>query len=294
MSNVFFQDGANYKIDKNKKIKIIRYDVSGDAEIIDTSNKVNGLKDIEKISKNIFYDKKNNRYARYKLDDEKTEDSLRKSMKVLNNKLKNNFNGGSNELFITLTTAVPVSNVTEIKLYFEQFWEKLKSKYTGMEYAYVLEWQETRNSWHFHLLLKDMKNSVLYIPNSKIEFLWGKGYTKTSRVSADPKYNSIDEEEILTYDDRNIRDTVETLGIKKVISYMCKLKSKKSIPRYVRCFETSRNLKSPQIEVKTYGDVYDEMTGSNYQLNKETTTLVRDVKTKAIVNKIKKEVWSIK
>ncbi|MBR0427421.1 MAG: hypothetical protein IJK18_04405 [Clostridia bacterium] len=294
MSSVFFQDGENYRIDRSKKIKITRYDVSGDAEIIDTSNKVNGLKDIEKISKNMYFDKKKNRYVRYKSDDEKTEDSLRKSMKVLNNKLKNNFNGGSNELFITLTTTVPVTDVAEIKLYFEQFWEKLKSIYNGLEYAYVLEWQEQRNSWHFHLLLKDIKNPVLYIPNSKIELLWGKGYTKTSRVSADLKYNSIDEEEILKYDDRDIRNTVQILGIKRVISYMCKMKSKKSIPRYVRCFETSRNLKSPQIEVKTYGDIYDEMIENNYQLSKERTTLVRDVKTKAIVNKIKKEVWSIK
>lgn len=291
MSEVYFQDGENYKIDRRKKIKITRYDVSGNAEIVDTSNKVNGFCNIEKISKNSYYNKNQDKVMKYKLNKTKSDDSLRKSMKRLKNKLKNNFNGGSNELFVTLTSVVPVADVEEIKLYFEQFWEKLKMEYSGLEYAYVLELQEERNSWHLHILLKDMQNAVLYIPNSKIEVLWGKGYTKTSRVSAEPKYNSIDEEEVLLYDDKNVRNTIEVLGIKRVISYMTKLKSKTKIPRYIRCFETSRNLKSPQIEIKSYGEVYDEMIDCNYQLSNERTTLVRDADTKAIVNKIKKETW---
>ena len=46
----------------------------------------------------------------------------------------------------------------------------------------------------------------------------------------------------------------------------------------------------PKIKKVEYCKICDEMN-SEYYLEKEKTTLVRDVETDAILNKIKKEIW---
>lgn len=358
MEKVYFEEGENYRINRAKKIKITTFDISKKIEILDKSNSVNGFENIKKISKKEYYDEKLGQIVEYKRHPYKTKDSLSKSMKRLKNKLKNNFIGDSNELFITLTTEKPVLEIQEIKLYFENFWNKLKSKYDGLEYAYVLEKNTNTKGWHIHLLIKDMKNSKLYISNETIEKIWGKGFTKTSRVSSKTKAKTrINEYEDLSVnkqkksntdklsdndkeaentedlfdneektdnaedlsndeekakkkeelfktekkksdkeedDDDDDDDDEDTDDIDKVIEYMCKKKSKKNMPKYFRCFETSRNLKSPEIEVKTYDEAIKQMYIGNYQLKNEKTILVRDINTNSIVNKIKIETWSRK
>lgn len=349
MEKVYFQEGENYKIKRNKKIKITTFDISKKVEILDKSNSVNGFENIKKISKKEYYDEKLGQIVAYKRHPYKSKDSLSKSMKRLKNKLKNNFIGDSNELFITLTTEKPILQIQVIKSYFERFWNKLKNEYDGLEYTYVLEKNTNRKGWHIHLLVKDMKNKELDISNETIEKIWGKGFTKTSRVSSKTnaktrineyedlsankqktsntdeisnnekeaedtedlsndkekagnteelfktEKNKTDKEEDDDDDgDDDDDDDEDTDDIDKVIDYMCKEESKEDMPKYIRCFETSRNLKSPEIEVKTYDEALSKMYDDNYHLEKERTIIVRDINTKSIVNKIKKETWSRK
>ena len=67
MDKIYFQDGENYNINKDKVVKATRYEVSGDIEILDTSSMENGLDRIEKISKYEYYDLKSNTTKLYKL-----------------------------------------------------------------------------------------------------------------------------------------------------------------------------------------------------------------------------------
>lgn len=290
MSNVCFQNGDNYCIGKGKIVKATQYEVTGEIEIVDTSNTVNGLGSIEKISKNRYYDLKSDTTKLYKLNCVKSIESLNKSMKCLEKKLRNNFSGSKNELFVTLTTREATDSVDEIKLYFKEFWYQLKILYTSIEYAYVIEKQPESCSWHFHLLLKDTKNKILYIPNETIERLWNKGYTKTSRIVAGSKYGNIDELEYINNADNIWVEDCDTFGIERVISYMTKVKTKRTIPIGTRCFETSRGLKSPKTRKIKYSDICSEMS-EDYQLKREKTLLVRDKETEIILNKIKKESW---
>lgn len=291
MKKIYFQDGENYDIQKDKVVKATKYKASGDIEILDTSNQKNGFDGIEKISKYEYYDLKSNTTKLYKISGPKSKVSLRKSMKCLEKKLKNNFLGGKNELFVTLTTDIPITDIEEMKYYFKVFWDKLKSLYDGLEYAYIIEMQDERNSWHFHLLLKDMKNKILYIPNSTIEKLWNKGHTKTSRITNNTKkHNNIDEAEYIDSIENTLFYVDETFRIDKVISYMIKTRTKQKIPKGTRCYDTSRGLKSPEIENVIYSEICSQMEG-NYELKKEKTLLIRNTDTKAIVNKVKKETW---
>ena len=290
MDKIYFQDGENYNINKDKVVKATRYEVSGDIEILDTSSMENGLDRIEKISKYEYYDLKSNTTKLYKLSGLKSKESLKKSMKCLEKKLKNNFSGDKNELFVTLTTDTPITDIEEMKYYFKVFWDKLKLLYDGLEYAYIIEMQDERNSWHFHLLLKDMKNKTLYIPNSTIENLWNKGYTKTSKITNNTKHNNIDEAEYIDSIENSLYDIDETFGIDKVISYMTKTRTKQKLPKGTRCYDTSRGLKPPKEESVTYSEICSQME-DNYKLEKEKTLLIRNRDTKAIVNKVKKERW---
>ena len=290
MDKIYFQDGENYNINKDKVVKATRYEVSGDIEILDTSSMENGLDRIEKISKYEYYDLKSNTTKLYKLSGLKSKESLKKSMKCLEKKLKNNFSGDKNELFVTLTTDTPITDIEEMKYYFKVFWDKLKLLYDGLEYAYIIEMQDERNSWHFHLLLKDMKNKTLYIPNSTIENLWNKGYTKTSKITYNTKHNNIDEAEYIDSIENSLFDIDETFGIDKIISYMTKTRTKQKLPKGTRCYDTSRGLKSPKVESVTYSEICSQME-DNYKLEKEKTLLIRNIDTKAIVNKVKKEIW---
>lgn len=289
MEKEYFQDGENYAIKQDKVVKVIKYKATSNIEIVDTSNKVNGFKNITKISKSEYYDSREDIIKRYCLVGIKTKESLKKSMKNLERKIRNNFTGAKNELFITLTIEDENTKITDIEIYFDEFWNRLKSIYKDLVYVYVIERNSYRESWHLHVLVKATEHKTLYIPNSTIEELWQKGYTKTSRITDKVVYNDINEKEHMIYVEKKLMSD-GIVGIEKVIKYMTKIHTKQGLPKGMKCYNTSRELKMPKIKKVEYCKICDEMN-SEYYLEKEKTTLVRDVETDAIINKIKKEIW---
>ena len=209
-------------------------------------------------------------------------------MKNLERKIRNNFTGANNELFITLTTR-EMTNIADIEKYFDEFWNRLKSVYQDLEYVYVIERNSIRESWHLHLLVKATEHKTLYIPNSTIEELWQKGYTKTSRITDKAVYNDINEKDHMIYVEKKLMSD-GIVGIEKVIKYMTKIHTKQGLPKGMKCYNTSRELKMPKMKKVEYCKICDEMN-SEYYLEKEKTILVRDIETDAIINKIKKEIW---
>lgn len=288
MEKEYFQDGENYAIKQDKVVKVIQYKATSSIEIVDTSNKINGFKNITKISKGEYYDARENAIKKYCLVEKKTNESLKKSMKNLERKIRNNFTGANNELFITLTTR-EMTNIADIEKYFDEFWNRLKSVYQDLEYVYVIERNSIRESWHLHLLVKATEHKTLYIPNSTIEELWQKGYTKTSRITDKAVYNDINEKDHMIYVEKKLMSD-GIVGIEKVIKYMTKIHTKQGLPKGMKCYNTSRELKMPKMKKVEYCKICDEMN-SEYYLEKEKTILVRDIETDAIINKIKKEIW---
>ncbi|MFG6318406.1 MAG: hypothetical protein K1W33_00855 [Clostridia bacterium] len=108
--------------------------------------------------------------------------SIRYSISNLRNLINNNFFGGSNELWITLTFGNnKVYNPNDLCPIFEKFIKRLRYffKDLKLDYIYVPEPHE-KGDWHIHLLLKADKS--LYIENSKLNEIWQHGFVKVNRL----------------------------------------------------------------------------------------------------------------
>lgn len=83
-------------------------------------------------------------------------------------------------LFLTLTYAENMWDVTRLYEDFRRFWQKLRRRFPVSGYLCACEPQK-RGAWHMHILI--LSNSPgLYIPNRQVNRLWGHGFTKTQRV----------------------------------------------------------------------------------------------------------------
>lgn len=108
--------------------------------------------------------------------------TVRQSVARLRNLINNNFTGGKNELWITLTFGKnKVYNANELYPIFHSFIKRLRNKFKEMvlDYIYVPEPHE-KGDWHIHLLLKS--NKELYIKNSLLNQIWGNGFVKVNRL----------------------------------------------------------------------------------------------------------------
>lgn len=108
--------------------------------------------------------------------------TVRQSVANLRNLINNNFIGGKNELWITLTFGKnKVYNSKDLYPIFTNFMKRLRYNFKDMnlDYIYVPEPHE-KGDWHIHLLLKSDKE--LYIKNSKLNEIWGNGFVKVNRL----------------------------------------------------------------------------------------------------------------
>lgn len=110
--------------------------------------------------------------------------SVGKTLKRLRRLISANFNGGSSELWVTLTYAENVTDTSVVYQDFKNFMKKLRRKYAknrSLEYINVLEPQR-RGAWHMHLLIKTDDGSHLRVENDDMRRLWGKGFVKVKRL----------------------------------------------------------------------------------------------------------------
>ena len=108
--------------------------------------------------------------------------TIRRSISNLRDLINNNFFGGSNELWITLTFGEhKIYDSKELCSIFEKFIKRLRYKFKNikLDYIYVPE-PHQKGDWHIHLLLK--ANSPLYIENSLLNKIWGHGFVKVNRL----------------------------------------------------------------------------------------------------------------
>lgn len=108
--------------------------------------------------------------------------TVRQSVATLRSLINNNFIGGKNELWITLTFGKnKIYNPNELYSIFHSFIKRLRYnlKELNIDYIYVPEPHE-KGDWHIHLLLKADKE--LYIKNSKLNEIWGNGFVKVNRL----------------------------------------------------------------------------------------------------------------
>lgn len=107
--------------------------------------------------------------------------SLKQTFKRLRYLINNNFFGGKNELWCTLTYS---ENMTDSKrLYddFRKFIMRLKYRYSDFDYLCVIE-PQGRGAWHIHLLLRFNNIDNVFIPNDEMRRLWGHGFVNVRHL----------------------------------------------------------------------------------------------------------------
>lgn len=134
-------------------------------------------------------------------------------------------------LFVTLTYKENMCDTKRLYQDFKKFWMRLSYAYPSLiGYMVAFEPQE-RGAWHAHILLLSKRNSI-YISNSKIQSLWGFGFTKTKKCSK----VALLAEYVTSYL-TNVKDGEQTKKGKRLGFY----------PRGFQFFRTSRNLLKPLV-----------------------------------------------
>lgn len=157
-------------------------------EVVSCDFKNTSLSKFRKINREHYVDLTSGEIFDYKLNTNRSQntDSMRKTLHNIRRTINNNFSGGENELFVTLTYADNMQDTKKLYNDFKNFWKYLKSeyscKYSGLEYINIIE-PQGRGAWHCHVLIKCNQGQVLYIPNDDIYKFWrGKGWTKVKRL----------------------------------------------------------------------------------------------------------------
>jgi len=138
---------------------------------------------IKKISKTEYMIIETGEVMEYKVGENRAEnkESLRKTFKKIRQLINTNFTGEKNELAFTITYDSLMTNTKVLYNDFKHFMEKLRKKYSNVEYISVVEPQGS-GSWHCHILLKFMELNKIYILNKEINEMWGHGFVTVKAI----------------------------------------------------------------------------------------------------------------
>ena len=187
-----FKKGENYNISKYAIVKTTRYN-NGTIKIRYTNNTSSNLSNYQKLNKYEYLDKKTGEILEYNKSEIKSKENIKRTM---NNKvrpiLENNFWGGNNELFVSLTFSNDMQDFNELPKYFDNFWKRLTRKYKNtfdLACVYVKEMQMKRNCWHYHVMLKEVNKNNLYIDCTDLYRIWKYGNITVSRIWSGNAYS---------------------------------------------------------------------------------------------------------
>ena len=218
---------------------------------VELSNAVSGSPVMKKINK----DEMVNRYTgevvniehSVSRDDVKNKESLRFTFKNLRRLIGANFEGGNNELWITLTYRLndgkPMRNATKLFTDFRLLVRKLR-RFLKKELSYIAVIEPQGNgAFHLHVLLKTIDKSVLFIANNKLAKLWGQGFVNVRRLKDSDNVANYVMAYLTNIDLNNLDGSFENKDNK----------SKKIVkggrlglyPRHFQIYRTSRNIVKP-------------------------------------------------
>lgn len=272
--------GENIEIPEVSRVKVKKMNHIVEVTYIEKKNQE--LLRYKKISKDEMVDKTTGEIIQveHKEDRKGNISSLRRTISNLRDIINTNFEGGENELFITLTYAENMKDTERLYRDFDKFYKKLKRRLRGHELLYVSAVEpQQRGSWHIHLLLKDLTSKILYIHNEEIEKMWGQGFTKTERLHH-----------------------VDNVGA-YLSAYLTNLKGEETkkgqrlylYPPGMNIYRCSRNVKRPIIVEKEYKQVKEKL--EKYKTYESTYIVIDndgDINGVRQLNCIKKEYYNMR
>lgn len=174
-------------------------------------------------------------------------------------------NAANARLFITLTYADNMTDTKRLYEDFRRFWQKFK-RLSGCEnagYMVAFEPQE-RGAWHAHLITI---GGVHYVPNDKIQALWGHGYSKTMNCQ-----NVADLGGYLTSYLVNLAPCAEDFEEQKASKKNARLPF---YPARFRFLRWSKGLLEPQVERKEFKE--------DVELETEDLKKIKDITKKVVL-----------
>lgn len=169
--------------------------------------------------------------------------SVKATMARLRRLIGANFRGGRNELWVTLTYSILMSDTMIVYRDFKVFMQRIRNQPWGrkLEYLAVMEPQAS-GSWHLHVLFKRMDGHVLYISNLDMESLWKHGFTKTKRLKQTDNVSAY----LIAYlTDLAIGDKKLQTKHRKQIAKGARLYL---YPAHTRIYRCSRGIKKPTVK----------------------------------------------
>lgn len=242
---------------------VYRTDLGNSSKIVSMSNNSTSGSCIKRIDKYTYYDKRVDEIKYYDLDKPVSIKDVKRKVRKYEEIVMYNFQGGKNELFITLTCRDKITDLKVIKDRYKEFLKNIQTDYKDLECIALFE--TTSNSyWHIHLFLKYVDTSkVLTIPHQDLlNKYWTYGAVHIIR-----NFN-----------------TFKSLGHSKD-SRQEKLERLTNFPKGCRMYMKTRGIKTPPKEKKQFKDC-PEFKSSDYSITSAETYMVRNEETDKIVNAI--------
>lgn len=170
--------------------------------------------------------------------------SVKRTMRNLRRLITANFSGGDDQLWVTLTYSKNINahNSDDTKIVYRDFkimMQRLRKEIGPLEYVAILEPQAS-GRWHMHVLLKTKDGSTLYIPNHRMQKIWGRGFTKVKRLSNKDNIASY----VMAYvSNLRISDGTMKKNVKGARLYL--------YPKNVRIYRCSRGIQKPIVKTTT-------------------------------------------
>ena len=242
---------------------VYRTDLGNSSKIVSMSHQNTSGSCIKRIDKYTYYDKRVDEIKYYDLDKPVSIKDVKRKVRKYEEIVMYNFQGGKNELFITLTCRDKITDLKVIKDRYKEFLENIQKDYNNLECIALFE--TTSNSyWHIHLFLKYVDTSkILTIPHQDLlNKYWCYGYVHIIR-----NFN-----------------TFKNLGHSKD-SRQEKLERLTNFPKGCRMYSKTKGIKTPPKEKKQFKDC-PEFKSRDYSITSADTYMVRNENTDAIVNAI--------
>lgn len=263
--NDFVIEKSDFAHKINENDTVIRTDLGKYSKITFVSNPSNKIS-IRKLNKYEYKDLKTDTIKRYNLDKPTSKADVNRKLRKYENLVLANFTGGASELFITLTCNKHITDIADIKQYYNNFIDNIKQDYKDIDYIGLFE-QTELGCWHIHLFIKNNQHKRLFIPHQQLLEYWQQG-----AVYVMPNKN-----------------TFQTLGHSKDKRNE-RLEIFRHFPKGEKLYHRSKGIKTPTKEKMTYKEC-PEYNSANHTKVSSKTYHIRNIKNDKVVNTIATEMY---
>lgn len=171
-----------HEIPSDKEVRVT--EMKHHVEVLSLGAEPTGLLKIQRLDKERYLNHETGEIRLYRQSENRGQslESIRRTFKAIRHIINNNFVGGSNELFNTLTYAENMTDTKRLYNDFEVYIKKIRRKYGDLDYMSIVE-PQGRGAWHCHVLLRFNDHEKIFIKNEILADMWGHGFTKTSSLS---------------------------------------------------------------------------------------------------------------